>query len=282
MKLFRFFTTRLFWTNVALLLVLLVVLFLGLSTWLSNYTRHGETLEVPDFSRLDFAEAEDIAEGVHLKLMILDTAEFTSEFPRGSIIDQYPAPGSQVKEGREIKLTINRDKPRKIEIPKLIEKTKRRAIYDLESKGFRIGALSYVPYIGKDVVVKVKVNGTEVEEGSRFEKGTVVDLVLGQGLSNTKVMVPYLRFLNEEDARAKILAGSLNVGSVIYDSEVEDSSAALVYRQYPAPSLRPMVSMGGEVDIWLTQDYTKIPNDSLKFTNPEYADSLANDNDSIN
>lgn len=277
MKLFRFFTTRTFWINIVLVAVVLVLLFLGLSTWLDSYTRHGETLEVPDLTRLDYAEAEEIASQVNLKLTVLDTAEYTTSFPRGSIIDQYPAPGAQVKEGREIKLTVNRLKPRKIELPRLIEKTKRRAIYDLESKGFRIGELSYVPYIGKDVVVKVKIAGEEVEAGSRFEKGTVIDLVLGQGLSNTRIMVPYLRFLSEEDARDKILAGSLNIGSVIYDPEVEDSSAALVYRQYPPPSLRPTAFMGGEVDIWLTEDYTKIPNDSLEFLNPEYADSLATD-----
>lgn len=277
MKLFRFFTTRVFWINIVLIVVVLVLLFLGLSTWLNSYTRHGDTMKVPDLTRLDYSEAEQIAQDINLKLTVLDTAEYTSSFPRGSIIDQYPAPGAEVKEGREIKLTVNRLKPRKIELPKLIEKTKRRAIYDLESKGFKVGGLSYVPYIGKDVVVKVKVKGEEAEAGTRFEKGTVVNLVLGKGLSNTKIMVPYLRFLSEEEARDKILAGSLNIGSVIYDAEVKDSSAAQVYRQYPSPSLRPTAFMGGEVDIWLTEDYTKIPNDSLEFLNPEYADSLATD-----
>lgn len=258
-------------------MLLLALLFLGLSSWLKTYTHHGKTLEVPDLTRLDYAEAEEIASGINLKLTILDTAEYTASFPRGAIMDQYPAPGAKVKEGREIKLTINRNKPVKIELPKLIEKTKRRAIYDLESKGFRVGELSYVPYIGKDVVVDIKVDDKKVEAGTRFEKGTVIDLVLGQGLSNTKIIVPYLRFLTEEAARDKILARSLNIGSVIYDPEVEDSSLALVYRQYPPPSLLPNAFMGGEVDIWLTEDYTKIPNDSLEFLNPEYADSLAAD-----
>lgn len=277
MKLIRFFKTKLFWTNIVLVLLVLVLLFWGLSGWLRSYTRHGETMEVPDFSRLAFSEAEQIAGEVNLKLTILDTSEFSSSYPRGSIIDQYPAPGSRVKHGREIKLTVNRDKPGKLEIPNLIEKTKRRAIYDLESKGFKVGELSYIPYIGKDVVVKIKVKGKEVEAGSRYEKGTVVDLVLGQGLSATKITVPYLRFLSEEEARSKILGASLNVGSIIYDQEVVDSSAAKVYRQNPSPSHKPVISMGAEVDLWLTEDYTKIPNDSLDFLYPEYADSLAHD-----
>ena len=277
MKLIRFFKTKLFWTNILLVVVVLVLAFWGLSGWLSNYTRHGEAFEVPDFKRLAYSEAEEIASEANLKLSILDTADYSSTYPRGSIVDQYPAAGSKVKDGREIKLTVNRVKARLIDIPDLIEKTKRRAIYDLESKGFKMGELSYVPYIGKDVVVKIKVRGTEVDPGNRFEKGTVVDLVLGQGLSNTKIMVPYLRFLSEQEARGKILGASLNIGSVIFDEEVMDSSAAKVYRQSPAPSMRPIIFMGAEVDIWLTEDYTKIPNDSLDFLYPEYADSLAHD-----
>ena len=277
MKLLRFLGSRVFWVNVILIIAVLALLFWGLSAWLNSYTRHGETLEVPDFSRLAYEEAEEIASELNLRLSVLDTAEYSTQFPRGSIMDQYPAAGAEVKEGREIKLTVNRLKPRRIELPKLIEKTKRRAIYDLESKGFEIGELSYVPYIGQDVVVKVKVNGDEIGEGARFEKGTVVDLVLGKGLGETKIMVPYLRFLSEEEARDKILASSLNMGSVSYDEEVTDSAAAMVYRQYPPPSLKPSISMGAEVDIWLTEDDTKIPNDSLLFLYPEYADSLAND-----
>ena len=277
MKLIRFFKTKLFWTNILLIIAVLALLFWGMAFWLNSYTRHGETQEVPDFSRMAFTEAEVLADQAKLKLMVLDTSEYTSDFPRGSIIDQYPAPGAQVKQGREIKLTINREKARKIELPELIEKTKRRAIYDLESKGFKVGELSYVPYIGKDVVVKVKIGGEEVESGNRFEKGTIVNLVLGQGLSATKIMVPYLRFLNAEEARKKILGASLNLGSVIYDEEVVDSTKALVYRQSPSPSLRPVIYMGSEVDIWLTEDHTKIPNDSLDFLYPEYADTLAHD-----
>lgn len=276
MKIIRFISSKTFWANVLVFGVLCVLLFLGVKSWLSSYTRHGDNIVVPPLKRMAYDEAVDALEQRELIAEVLDTSEFNPDFPRGSVINQYPTEGSTVKKGRAIKLTINPLKPRKIEIPQLIEKTKRRAIYDLESKGFKVGELSYVPYIGKDVVVDVKVAGKSVTEKDRFEKGTVVDLVLGQGLGDNRIAMPYLRFMTLAEAKEKLLAASLNLGSVLYDEETQDSTLAVVYEQIPAPSLIPNVNQGAQVDIWLTDDYTKIPNDSLQFLHPEIADSLDN------
>lgn len=277
MKLIRFLKSKTFWANLIVAVIVCALIFWGVDTWLDSYTRHGDNVKVPELARLSYEEALQKLEEQDLTGEILDTSEFNTDFPRGSIIDQYPLPGSMVKEGRAIRLTINPDKARKIELPQLIEKTKRRAIYDLESKGFVVGELTYVPYIGKDVVVDVKVKGRSVKEREKFDKGTVVQLVLGQGLGDTRITMPYLRFLSLDEAREKIQASSLNLGSVGYDPDLKDTLAAVVYRQYPNPGLRPSVNIGTEVDIWLTDDYTKIPNDSLQFLQPELADSLQND-----
>lgn len=276
MKIFRFLASKTFWANLLVILMTCALLFWGINAWLQSYTRHGDNIVVPQLRRMDYSEAVALLEEKELLAEILDTAEYTSEFPRGSVINQYPEMGATVKKGRAIRLTINPMKPRKIEIPQLIEKTKRRAIYDLESKGFKIGELTYVPYLGKDVVVDVKVNGRSVKEKEKFDKGTVVELVLGEGLGGTRIVMPYLKFKTLEEARTILLASSLNMGSVMYDETVTDSSQAVVFKQYPSPSHRPSVNAGTEVDLWLTTDYTKIPNDSLQFLHPELVDSIDN------
>lgn len=276
MKLFRFIASKTLWVNVLVFILLSLGLFWGLKSWLNSYTRHGDNIVVPDLSRMDYNEAVESLKVRELFAEVLDTSEYNPDFPRGSIINQYPEEGSTVKKGRAIRLTINPMKPRKIEIPQLIEKTKRRAIYDLESKGFVVGELSYVPYIGKDVVVDVKVNGKSVSEKDHFEKGTVVNLVLGKGIGDNRIAMPYLRYKTLEEAKALLLSASLNLGSVIYDEEVTDSTSAVIYNQSPSPSLNPNVNQGAQVDLWLTEDYTKIPNDSLQFLHPEIADSLNN------
>jgi len=275
-KLFRFIASKTLWANVLIFIIVCALLFLGIKSWLSSYTRHGDNIVVPTLMRMDYNEAREALAERELISEILDTSEFNPDFPRGSVINQYPEEGSTVKKGRAIQLTINPMKPRKIEIPQLIEKTKRRAIYDLESKGFKVGELSYVPYIGKDVVVDIKVDGKSVTEKDRFEKGTIVNLVLGKGIGDNRIAMPYLRYMTLKEAKATLLNASLNPGSVIYDDKVVDSTTAVVYQQSPSPSLEPNVNQGAQVDLWLTEDYTKIPNDSLQFLHPEIADSLNN------
>lgn len=275
MKLFKFFSSKTFLANFILAIIVIVLFFWGINAFLSSYTRHGENIQVPDLQHLSYNEATEILKNATLEYTILDSAEYDPSYPRGSIIAQYPTAGSLVKEGREIKLTINPLSPRKIELPELIEKTKRRAIYDLQSKGFEVGELEYVPYIGKDVVVNVKVNGHSVKAKDKFDKGTVVVLVLGQGLGNSLIKVPYLKWMTLPEAEEKLLSSSLNKGAIRFDEEVTDSATAIVYQQYPNPSREPAINIGQQVDLWLTNDYTKLPVDSLEYLNYETQDTLS-------
>lgn len=275
MKLLRFLGSKTLLVNLIIALILGAGLFWAIDYGLKRYTRHGQAIKVPELRGLSLSETEERLQAINLKYAVIDSAEYSPEAPRGSVLGQYPEAGAQVKEGREIRLTINPQKPRKVALPNMIEKTKRRALYDLESKGFVVGELEYRPYIGRDVVIGLKVAQREVLPGEMLPKGTTVDIILGMGLSSERIPVPYLRWKSFEEAREYLLERSLNLGAIIYDPEVEDSSLALVYRQNPPPSLEAQIKMGREVDLWLTQDYTKIADDSLLFQIP--ADSLIYD-----
>jgi beta-lactam-binding protein with PASTA domain len=274
MKLIRFLISKTFWANVVLALLVLGGVLWGLNYTLHEYTRHGETIKIPDLTGLALPETEERLGDLGLTYQVIDSSEYAPTHPRGSVINQYPDPGALVKSGRELDLTINPFKPRQIALANLRDKTKRRALYDLKSKGFQVGELQYVPYLGKDVVVDVKVDGASIESGQKFPKGTTVDLVLGQGLGDVKIPVPYLRWLSLAEAKTKLQEKSLNPGSVIYDEGLQDTATALVYRQSPAPTLKPAIRPGLEVDLWLTNDYNKIKADSLQFQRGRVRDSL--------
>lgn len=265
MKFFRFLLSKTLWVNVLIAGILASGLLWGLSSWLDDYTRHRQFLAVPELKSLALPEVAERLEELKLDYSVIDSATYNPDYPRGAVVEHYPRSGAKVKEGREIKLTVNPRQPRKIAIANLKEKTKRRAIYDLESKGFKVGELQYVPYIGKDVVVRLKVDGEVVASGDKFEKGTTVDLVLGKGLGENRIQAPYLHWLSVAEARRKLKDRSLNLGSVIYDEAVKDSSLALVYRQSPPPARKKNIRPGSEIDIWLTEDYTKIKTDSLEY-----------------
>lgn len=277
MKLFRFVGSKTFFVNLIIMAILGGGLFWGLNYFLESYTLHQQNIQVPDLRELAVSEAGRSLEAKGLTYAVIDSSDFDPNLPRGGVVAQYPEAGSKVKLGRSIKLTINPLNPRKVELPMLVEKTKRRALYDLESKGFKIGELKYVPYIGKDVVIDVLVNGESVMPGSKFDKGTTVDLVLGQGLSEVMIRSPYLRWKSLAEVKEYLLERSLNLGSVIYDEKISDSTTALVYKQNPPPTTDLSIRMGREIDVWLTNDYTKILNDSLEFQLNQPLDSLAND-----
>ena len=266
MKGLRFLMSKTFWANLVLALVLLSVLYLGLKWTLNTITLHDETIEVPDLAGLQMEDARTVLEERKLEFEILDSSEFNNAYEGHAIWLQYPRAGAKVKRGRPIQLTINPIREPLIVLPELVERTKRRAIFDLHSKGFEVGELTYVPYIGKDVVVEVRHKGKEAKANSLFPKGSVFDLIVGGGLSDEKVMVPYLLRSTLEEAEERLLANSLNLGLVVWDisDDVElDSSNARVYKQQPQAGGEFGLRLGSDVDIWLTNDSTKWPVDTL-------------------
>lgn len=263
MKLFKFLGSKTFFTHLILVGLFLGACFWGISSYLDYYTRHNETIKVPDLTGMAVPEVEQKLQKLELQYSILDSAEYIPAAPKGAVVDQYPLPGFKVKVGREVRLTLNHNQARKITMPNVMDKTKRRALYDLESKGFEVAKTEYVPYIGKDVVVDLKIGEESVQFGKLYSKGTAVTLVLGKGIGKDKIPVPSVHGLNTKEARQKLKENNLNVGAVMYDGEIDDSSKALVYRQIPNSSTGSAIRPGMPVDIWLTADYTKIPNDSL-------------------
>lgn len=242
---------------------------------LDKVTRHDMSIEVPDLSGLHIDDAETVLKEVGLEMEILDSSEFNNAYEGHQVWIQYPMALSKVKIGRPIQLTINPVREPLIALPNLIEKTRRRAIFDLKSKGFLVGDLSYVPYIGKDVVVKVLLKKEETQVGKLYPKGTKFDLVLGGGLSQEKVKVPYLARLSMTEAYELLLANSLNLGLTIWElpeePTAEDSASARVFKQEPKSDYEYGVRMGSDIDIWLTSDSTKWPSDTLGI---QYTDSL--------
>jgi len=266
-KLLTFFTSKTFFANLLLAMIFFVAIFWVINKGLAIITHHSQRIAVPDLTGLSLSEVEKLLEKDDLLYKVIDSTLFDPNKPFGSVIDQFPLAGAEVKEGRVIMLSINPFEVPKFEIPDIIEKTLRRALYDIESKGFVVGTLTYVPDIGKDVVLGVQIGNQATQPGEKFVKGTVLNLIVGAGLSNEPVPVPYLLGLVAEEARLKAQTFAFNIGVIIYDESVIDTLQAKVYRQSPKPSRSPKVRMGTPIDLWFTNDSTKLPSDSLFFYN---------------
>lgn len=181
MSLIKFLTSKTFFKQVLLAIVAIVVMCFILLKWLDVTTNHGEFKTVPNLTGKSIDVAKIELEQNHLVMEIQDSANFNPKYPKFSVIEQDPLPGSKVKEDRKIYITLNPSGYSKIPVPDLKERTLRQTKPTLEAIGFKIGKLTYVDNIGKDMVLKMMFKGKPIQPGDMLPKTSRIDLVLGNG-----------------------------------------------------------------------------------------------------
>jgi beta-lactam-binding protein with PASTA domain len=260
----NFILSKIFIKNLGFAIVIVVGAVMMLLIWLNFYTRHGQARPVPDFFGLTMEQTTKLAKKSRLKYQVIDSV-YTTLVPRGCVAEQNPKKGFKVKKWRNIVLTINAFSPEMVAMPNLVDLPKRQAILLVESSGLEIGLLKYKPDLSIDVVIGQLFNGKNIPTGDSLQKGSVVDLVLGKGLSNQRTPVPDLMGMNLEPAKNKILVASLNLGTFIYDNTIlnsEDTLTAFVYKQNPEYKEDASLQLGSAVYLWLSVDSAKLPVDS--------------------
>jgi beta-lactam-binding protein with PASTA domain len=276
--LIRFIFSKQFVVNLFFAGLLGVAAIVGLYFWLDSYTEHDITVSTPDFTGVHLDSIASFADTTDVEWEIVDSL-YTDDIPKGTVAEQEPKPGYKVKRGRKIYLTVNAVLPKQVTIPNVRNLSLRQAKAVLESVGLKLGELQYKPDIAKNAVLEQLVAKTPVKENQMAVVGTVVNLVLGDGLSNTRVPVPYLQYYTLEEATDRLNLASLNLGTFKIDTPVVDTSLARVYKQVPAFSEKNLVPMGTSFILYLTNDTLGIDYDSTLYTNPIPMDSVITEDD---
>ena len=264
MSLKEFFLSKVFLKNLAIAALIVIGVILGLLLWMNLYTRHGQSRPVPSFIGLTQEQVADLAAKSKLRYEIIDSV-YTSAVPRGCVVEQNPEPGFKVKKWRNIIITINAYNPEMVKVPNLVDLPIRQAIASIESSGFKMGETRYKPDLSINVVLEQSCNGKPIHEGDSLQKGSVIDLVLGKGLSNQRAPVPDLIGLTLNQAKNEIVIASFSLGTYVYDSSItnaEDTLKALVYKQNPEYKEDATLQLGSAIYLWLTVDSTRLPGDS--------------------
>jgi len=266
-KIIDFIKYNFYLRNLAKVIVVAILLILMVNIYLRIYTHHGQALSVPDLKGYSVEEAGEILKKKKLKFEVEDSV-YVTEAKGGVIVDQLPKPEFKVKKNRVVFLTINAHTPEKVIMTNVVGYSYRNAKAELVRRGLDIGELIFVPDIAKNMVLKQKLYGYEIKEGDTIYKGSKIDLIIGDGLSNERVTVPDLLSLSIKEAKEKLNESYLNL-SEIYDNSVEtwqDSSSALIFKQKPESNWGARLPMGSVVDVWATIDSTKMPGyDSLAY-----------------
>ena len=181
MSLRKYLTSRVFFVQVLIALAIIVTLVYLFMHWLTFTTDHGHEIEVPNLSKLTEEQVEEKLDELDLDYVLLDSVDYRSDFPQYSVVEQDPTPGTKVKVGRKIYIKINTSGFSSVRIPELVNKTYREAVPTLKALGLEEGSVTYVPNLGKDMVLEMRFKGRNLKAGDRVLKSSKIDLVLGDG-----------------------------------------------------------------------------------------------------
>ena len=181
MSIVKFLTSKVFFKQLALAIVAIVVLSFLILKWLNVTTNHGEFVTVPDLKGKSLETVEIELNDNDLRMEIQDSANYNPNYPKYSVIEQNPVAGAQVKENRKIYLILNPSGYRKVEVPNILKRTFRQAKPQLEALEFKIGNITYIDNIGKDVVLGLKHKGKTLKPGTLLPLTSTIDVVLGNG-----------------------------------------------------------------------------------------------------
>ena len=247
--------------NLLTAFLIAAVLIVGAMIFLNIATKHNQELIVPDFTNMTVAEAEVAATQAGMRVEVTDSV-FAKRMKKGAVRDQNPAPGSKVKDGSRISLTINALNAKKVTMPNLVGLSMRQALAELQSRGLVLGKFIYVEDMATNNVLRQLKGNREIAPGKMIETDTEIDLVLGLNPeTDAETYVPDVvgkRYMSAVDAVHK---QSLNIKTLRFDDSVkdyDDSLNAVVYKQSPEASKLP-VSLGNDVSLYLTVNPERIP-----------------------
>ena len=163
-------------------MIIVFFLLIGITLYgLKLYTRHGKAVLVPDVKAMALPDALRTLDREGFRYDIIDSL-FIDEAVPGTIVEQTPAGGSKVKEGRIVYLSINAYSPRMITCPKVVDMSMRQALSLLESRGLNDVRIQEVPSEYPDLVMGLQYQGETLQTGDKVPAGSSLTLLVGNGV----------------------------------------------------------------------------------------------------
>jgi eukaryotic-like serine/threonine-protein kinase len=230
-----------------ILLAVLAVLIAAAGTW---FAMNQQKVVVPDVSGKTSAEASQTLAAVNLKA-VEGGGQTSSTVPTGSVISQTPEPGTQVRKGSEVALTVSTGVPL-LTIPPVVGLDVTTASQKLTDSGFVVGKIT------KQNTTELPVDAVMSQDppaGREYPKGTLVNLTVSAGQQTATV--PDVRGATQADATTKLTNAGLKVD---VGQAYSTLPAGTVVSQGPAPGT--VVPAGSTVTISVSKGASpvKVPN----------------------
>ncbi len=219
---------------------------------LGYYTRHGSGIPVPKVTGLSVDKAISILKDQSFGVSI-DSVYVLDQAP-GTVIEQDPDAGTNVKENRIIYLKIVKNQAPPVSLPDIEQTPYISAVATISNYGLKVGDTTYKPDIARNLVLEVRFGGQLIKPGTKLPKGSKLDLVLGDGAGASEVDIPDLVNQDLDAARFVIKNGGLTLGTITYEGTITDSTNVVVVAQSPAKTdSLSKTSIGSRINLTVSQ-----------------------------
>lgn len=205
-------------------------------------------VEMISVEGMDVEEARSKLENLGFVVKIEYTESDTTE--EGTVIRADVEKGTRLESGSKITLTVSSG-TEGVELPNVAGLSYDTAFTTLDGKGFVVNKTeSYSATVEKGNVISQNPAG-----GTKAPAGSAVTVTVSLGQEDTKVRVPNLVGLPEDEAVAKLIEAGLAIGSVgqINNEEVEEG--LVCYQSY---SYGSYVERGTSVDFKLSMGPSRV------------------------
>lgn len=189
----------------------LIILYVLIDNFLlPSLVKNREIVQTPDLTGKSLDEAQRILADNKLLYQVAGE-QYNEGFQQGQILNQQPKPGTEVKIGRTVYVTVSKGKET-VGVPHLIGKNLRQARIVLMEKGLQLGETIYEfsDLFGLDTIISQNPYA-----GSTIPYGNVINIIVSKG-TDKQVMVPSLIGLPIDDAQSILRESGLTVGTTSY------------------------------------------------------------------
>jgi len=224
--------------------------------YLPAITNHGETITVPGIEGMNIEELEHFLVSRNLRYEVNDSS-YSDEHPPLTVLKQYPSAGSRVKENRVIYISLNRIAPPTVPMPNLVDGSLINAEVQLKSNELKRGRIQLIRGPFLHAVKEMQYQGSKIEPGTRITKGSIIDLVVYDGGSNSLISPDVVGFLLE-DARFAIFGSNLNIDIEVIGDTI-GTEEVIVLKQKPGS--HENIKVGDIVKVWVGKKGTLLPDE---------------------
>jgi eukaryotic-like serine/threonine-protein kinase len=193
------------------------------------YIRNWSEIDVPDLRGLSQEEAEKVAKKEHVKVVVQDE-QFLADVIAGTILEQFPAPGGEVKPGRRVHVIVAAGAPMTT-VPFVVGLSREEAALGMNADGLVIDTLHYA---FSDSVFENQVMAQLPDSGTVLQRESLVELTISLGEEPRQIIVPDVIDLPYEQARYLILKAGLSIGTVEYDRYIGRRKGAVMNQDPPS------------------------------------------------